>query len=51
MEDDLDADGKDDAGTESGMTACGMTRTKRLQSGEGFPLFMDSIASLRYAPE
>ena len=42
----LDADGNGDAGTPeqstgrapSGMTVCGMMRTKRLQRGGGFPL-------------
>ena len=39
MEDDLDADENGDAGTESGMTACEVVRTKWLQSGGAFPLY------------
>ena len=38
-EDDLAADENSDAGTESGMTAGSVMRTKRLERGDGFPLW------------
>ncbi len=47
MEDDLDADENGDAGTESGMTACEVVRTKWLQSGGAFPPLLSKFSYLK----